>query len=149
MFLVIRRCNHFLLFISQYLIRNNYQLSRHLGVLSGNVRHARICNVKWNNLFPHRNSKAVPTKISRFFFSKWKAPKVLLFWTECSNQKLVFSFLQSHLWYQLHNFAAVFRLMEMICSLNGKCDSRKNFPSPGFCIPFAQTLNRPVCPHKW
>ena len=68
LFLVIRRCNHFLLFIGQDLIRNNYQLSRHLGVLSGNMRRARICDVKWNNLFPNRNSKAVPTKISRFFF---------------------------------------------------------------------------------
>ena len=37
--------------------------------------------------------------------------------------------------------------MELICT-NGKRDSGTKFTSPEFCLPFAQTANRPVCPCK-
>ena len=37
-----------------------------------------------------------------------------------------------------------FSVMELICT-NGKCDSRTKFTSLEFCLPFAQTVNRPVC----
>ena len=33
---------------------------------------------------------------------------------------------------------------EAICT-NGNCDSRTKFTSLEFCLPFAQTVNRPVC----
>lgn len=39
-----------------------------LGVLSGNVRRARICDVKWNDLFANKNSKAFPSEVSETFF---------------------------------------------------------------------------------
>ena len=36
--------------------------------------------------------------------------------------------------------------------INGECDSRVKLTSPEFCIPFAQTMDQPVCPSqasKW
>ena len=41
-----------------------------------------------------------------------------------------------------------FHEMELICT-NGKRDPRTKFTSFEFCLPFAQTVNRPVCPYKW
>ena len=32
---------------------------------------------------------------------------------------------------------------------NGKRHSGTKFTSPGFCLPFTQTVNQPVCPCKW
>ena len=32
---------------------------------------------------------------------------------------------------------------------NGKRHSGTKFISPGFCLPFTQTVNQPVCPCKW
>ena len=34
-------------------------------------------------------------------------------------------------------------------SANGKRQSRTEFPNTEICLPFAQTVNRPVCPCKW
>ena len=36
---------------------------------------------------------------------------------------------------------------ELICT-NGKCDSGTNFTIAEFCLPFAQTVNQPVCSCK-
>ena len=63
--------------------------------------------------------------------SVWKGSPVFLvgiFQTE-----IRVPFLKSHLWYQLQAFTSVFRLMELICE---------------FCLPFTQTVNRPVYPCK-
>ena len=38
--------------------------------------------------------------------------------------------------------------MELICT-NGKRDSGTKFISPELCLPFAQTVNWPVCPCKY
>ena len=56
---------------------------------------------------------------------------------------------QSHFWHcHLHAFAVVFRKMKLI-STNGKHDSGTKLTSPEFCVPFAQTVDRPVCSCKW
>ena len=44
--------------------------------------------------------------------------------------------------------ASFFREMGLICT-NGKSDSRTKYTSFEFCLSFAQTVNRPVCPCKW
>ena len=53
----------------------------------------------------------------------------------------------SHLWYQYQAFAAIFRLMGLICK-NGKRDFGKKFSSPEF-YHSTQTVNRPVRRCKW
>ena len=57
-------------------------------------------------------------------------------------------FFQSHLWHHLYAFAVVFRKMKLICT-NSKHDSGTKLTSPEFCVPFAQTVDRLVCPCKW
>ena len=57
-------------------------------------------------------------------------------------------FFQSHLGHHLHAFAVVFRKMKLICT-NSKHDSGTKLTSPEFCVPFAQTVDRLVCPCKW
>ena len=56
-------------------------------------------------------------------------------------------FLQSHLWYHFQAFEVVFRKIELL-GTNGQCDSGTKFISPEFCVPFAHTVNRPVCLHS-
>ena len=41
-----------------------------------------------------------------------------------------------------------FGIMEVICT-NGECNYRMKLTSPELCIPFAQTMDQPVCPCKW
>ena len=81
-------------------------------------------------------------KISR---SNRTSEKVVLFLLDGTEIRV--PFLQNHLWSQFKAFAAVFRLKELIFA-NEKHDSGMKFTCPEFCVPFAQTVNCPVCPCK-
>ena len=37
----------------------------------------------------------------------------------------------------------------VLIGTSGKCDSGAKFTSPEFCVPYTQTMDRPVCPCKW
>ena len=69
---------------------------------------------------------------------------VLFFRTEYSKREFVFHFFKAI-------FDTSFRpsrsFFELICA-SGKRDSGAKFTSPEFWVPFAQTVDRPVCPCK-
>ena len=70
----------------------------------------------------------------------------LFFRPECSKRTCSIS--TSHLWFQFQAFVAVTWEMELSFT-NGRRNSGAKFTSLEFCVPFAQTVNRPDCPGKW
>ena len=87
----------------------------------------------------------VPAENFRVQRNIWKGTPVLSSGNSCTNRV---SLVKHYLWYQFQTFAVLFRKMELICT-NGKSDSGTKYIGPEFCVPFAQTVNRPVCPCQY
>ena len=95
----------------------------------------------WNTTF-----WSFPQKISGIHGISEKV--VLFFHTECWKRKFVFHFFNKAIFDTCFRLSRPFFGKWSCKCTNGKRDSRTKVTSLKFCLPFTQTVHRPVCPGK-